>query len=123
VLSRGPQWPCTGRDVEIRISHHSVYACFLARNFSTVWPRCSCDVGVQSTAVPEAAHVVARDDLREAACLDVADLDESGVEEEDIGVVQCYAFRRPLPFDGPDRRPTGIAMFVNIEAELCRVKI
>jgi hypothetical protein len=52
----------------------------------------------------------------------MADLDESTVEEEDIWVVQCYAFCCPLPFNGPDRRSTRISVFVDIEAELCWVK-
>ena len=38
----------------------------------------------------EAAEVIALDDLRQLACLDVPDFDEGGREGEYIRIVQCY---------------------------------
>jgi len=72
---------------------------------------------VRASVVPDALHVISGDDLDEAAGLHVSDLDESAVEEEDVGWVPgdplCSAF--PL-----DRTYIArVSMFVDVQPKLC----
>ena len=56
----------------------------------------------EAAPVPDAANVVAGDDLGKATCLDVADLDEATVEQKDIWWMPRDMLRRALPLDSAD---------------------
>jgi len=72
-----------------------MYSGFLGNNFVPRAFRDGLRV-IRASAVPDASHVVSGDDLDEAAGLYVANLDESAVEEEDVGWMPgnplCCAF-------------------------------
>ena len=65
----------------------------------------------------EAAYLVAGDDLVQGARLDVAHLDELGIEGEDVGVVQGEGGGRAFPAEEP-RGPGAPAILVDVEGEL-----
>lgn len=71
---------------------------------------------VRSAPVPEAADVVPLDNLRQATCLDMPDLDETAVEEEDVRRVPGDAFGCPFPFDCTDCA-TWVTVSIDVQAE------
>ena len=95
--------------------HHPVYPGFLRDDFIPRTFRDGLRV-IRASAVPDTSHVVSGDDLDETACLNVSDLDESAVEEEDVGWVPgdslCCAF--PLDCAYATAR---ISVFVDIQSE------
>ena len=68
-------------------------------------------------AIPDAADVVAGNDLAEARRLHMTDFDEAGVEQQDVWRMESDALCRALPFNGLDGT-TGVTVLVDIEAEL-----
>ncbi len=104
----------------VREVHHSVHARLLRDHLlpEPLWRGRRLRRARHPAPVPDAAHVVAWDDLREPPGLDVPDLDEPRVEEEHIGRVPCDVLCCALPLDRPDR-PAGISVAVDIQAELC----
>jgi len=96
--------------------HDPVYPGFLGKDFVPRTFRDGLRV-IRASPVPGASHVISGDGLHEAAGLYVADLNESAVEEEDVGWMPgnplCSAF--PL-----DRTSMGrVCVFVDIQPKLC----
>ena len=73
---------------------------------------------VRASAVPDASHVVPGDDLDKTAGLNVADFDESTVEEQDVGRMPGNPLRCAFPFDCT-HTTTWVSVFVDIQPELC----
>ena len=63
----------------------------------------------------EAAYLVAGDDLVQGARLDVAHLDELGIEGEDVGVVQGEGGGRAFPAEEP--RGPGCLLYTSDAAD------
>ena len=97
--------------------HHPVYPGFLRNDLI---PRSFRDgLGViRAPTIPDASHVVARDDLNEAAGLDVSDLDESAVEEENVGRMPGNSLCRAFPLDRT-YATAWVSVFVDVQSELC----
>lgn len=74
------------------------------------------DIGHQSTAVPQAVYIGPGYNLYKAAGGDMPYLDESGVEQENIGRVDGNLLCGTFPFDSA-QRSAGLAMLVHVKAE------
>ena len=72
---------------------------------------------IRASPVPDASHVVSGDNLDEATGLDVSDLNESAVEEEDVGRMPGDSFRRAFPLDRT-YATAWVSMFVDVQSEL-----
>ena len=70
---------------------------------------------IRASAVPDASHVVSGDDLDEAAGLDVSDLDESAVEEENIGCVPGDSLCCTFPLDRT-YAAAWVTVFVDVQS-------
>ena len=68
--------------------------------------------------IPYAADIVAGYDLCESTSLDMANFDETRVEEQHVGRVPSNVLCRAFPFDGANG-PARIAMPIDVQAELC----
>ena len=70
----------------------------------------------RASAVPGAPNVVPRNDLDEAAGLDVANFNESTVKEEDIWWVPGNSLCSPFPLDCT-RSTTWVSVVVDVQPE------
>jgi hypothetical protein len=68
---------------------------------------------LRTPAVPDATYVVSGNNLREAAGLNVADLNEAAIKEEYVGLMPCNTLSSTFPFDS-GRRARGVSMAVNV---------
>lgn len=108
----------------LRRAHDAVHARLLAHALAPpIGPRGRRRIGRRTTAVPDAAHLVARDDLRQPSGLDMSYLDEAGVKEQHVRWVPSDVLCRALPFNRlygiVGASTVGIAMAVDVETELC----
>lgn len=105
-------WTVHGRRIGAR--HDTMHARLLRDAFvPSLWTRGRRRHTRGVAAIPDAAHIVAGNDLRETASFDVSDLDEARVEEENVGRVPSDVFRCPFPFDGP-HLPARITVPVDV---------
>jgi hypothetical protein len=82
----------------------------------TIWARMG---ETRVPAIPETVNVVARYDLGQAACLDVSDFNEAGVEEKDVGRMKGDFDGCAFPLDSY-QRAAGFSVFVDEETEFYR---
>jgi len=83
MLYHNPGWP-GARLNRLWGIHDSVYACFLVHMVvQAIYSWCS-NIGIESPTVPETTNIVAWDNLSKSASLNMTDLDESGVEKQNI---------------------------------------
>ena len=68
---------------------------------------------VRASAVPDASHIVPGDHLDKATGLYVANLNESAVEEEDVGRVPGNSLRRSFPLDRT-HTTTWVSVFIDV---------
>lgn len=52
-----------------------------------------------AASIPDAAHVVAGNDLRKPSCFDMPDLNEPAIEEKDVWRMPCDMLSSTLPLD------------------------
>lgn len=96
---------------------HDVYPRFLYNTLVAAFPCLVIGNGlVEPATIPYAVDVVPRDDLREPACLQMSDFDETRVEEKDVGIVKRDAVGCSFPLHGTGPA-TGLPFLVDVHTE------
>ena len=72
----------------------------------------------RASSVPDASHIVPGNNLNEAAGLYVANLNESAIEQEDVGWVPGNSLRRSFPLNCA-HATAWVSMFVDVQSEFC----
>ena len=91
-----------------------MYAGVLRHGFNRITRRRNESIG---GLVPEAPYVVSRYDLGESAGFDMANFDESAVEQEDVGMMHSNLLHGAFPLNYLIGA-TELPMFVDVQAEL-----
>jgi hypothetical protein len=114
MLRHGPRRAAAGLR-RLHAVHHSVYLSIL-HNGLPIGARRRRDGRANAPAVPQAADIIARDDLDKTTSLDMSNLDEPRIEEENVGLVEGDLLSVALPFDGGPVA-SRVSVSVNVHAE------
>lgn len=96
--------------------HDGMYAGFLNHPFFGSFWRYGCSAAIEGPTIPDTAYVVPWDDLYQSSCLNMPDLNETAVEEKDIGCMHGHTFGCSFPVDD-SRRTIRISLSVNEQAK------